>query len=224
MEIMKLHHIRAIHLYLKSATHILTDEDFGNLLGRCSYLLKSLDLSVTKFTGESLSGSNIQLKKLETLQLSWNKLQDHGLGALLSVCGPKLYLLDLSWTNISGDGLTGYNIHVKSLKILDLSYCSQLTDTGLFELLRLCGSKLKSLLLAGTNISDDLLADWIEQQPLLQLRTLDLQECDLGSEGVARISAVLTLCQIHSSGFDDADDLEISSDDSHDYFSYESQD
>ena len=58
--------------------------------------------------------------------------------------------IDLSNTNITGAGITGF--HAPQLEELNLSYCEELTDSGLMELLANSCAKLKRLDLSETFI------------------------------------------------------------------------
>ena len=70
-------------------------------------------------------------------------ITDQGLLGILTQNGDKLKELDLSRTNITGAGLTGF--HAPQLENLIMPECLDLTDCGLLELLTNNNDKLKEL-------------------------------------------------------------------------------
>ena len=177
----------------------LTDRGLSALLSSCGQKLKTLDLGYTKVSGESMVESNLQLNNLQTLVLiGCEKLSDSGLFAMLSICGQGLNSLDLRGTNVTGESLVESNLQMNKLESLVLRGCKQLTDRGLHALLTICGQRMNYLNLGGTNVSLALLADWMEQQPLLQLREMRLFSRDNETAAdVARLAAVMPNCEIN---------------------------
>ena len=177
----------------------LTDTGLLALLRMSGHLLNSLDLSSTNISGDNMAESTLTLDILRTLDLRYCRwLRDSGLFTLLSMSGHLLSSLDLSETNISGESLAESTLKLDSLKTLKLVSCPLLTDSGLRALLRIGGHRLNCLDLSFTNVSGSLLADWMEQQPLIQLRQLDLSWCPkVSAADVSRLTAaVLTHCDI----------------------------
>ena len=92
--------------------------------------------------------------------------------------------IDLSYTYITGAGMTGF--HAPQLEDLKLYYCRDLTDSGLLELLASNCDKLKRLDLSCTKITgagmtglhapqlEDLNLDWCED---LTAQTVDSWSC-----------------------------------------------
>ena len=93
------------------------------------------------------------------------------------MCGDRLKVLDLSITNISGEGIT---TSCPQLQKLSLEHCENLTDPGLENMLRLWGGALKELYLSGTNISGEGIST---PCPALQKLSLDIC-CDLTGPGL----------------------------------------
>ena len=169
----------------------LTDSGLCAFLSMCGPKLNDLYLSETNVSGDSLVGSTVQLENLETLILSsCDNLTNSGLCAFLSMCGPKLIRLDLSYTNVSGDSLYGSTVQLEKLEALILNRCTQLTNSGLCAFLSMCGPKLNYLSLKSTNVSGDSLVGSTVQ--LEKLETLILFYCkQLTDSGLC---ALLSMC------------------------------
>ena len=191
----KLDSLKTLTLYY---CQLLTDTGLLGLLSMSGHQLRYLDLSWTTVSLDILAGTALQLNSLETLNLSHCfGITESGLQELLRICRLNLKSLDLSKTNVSGDGLSESTLELDNLKTLILNSCSKLTCTGLFALLRMSGLQLSILDLSYTNVGGADLADWMEQQPLLQLRWMMLTRCSrVTAADVERLTTVLTHCEI----------------------------
>ena len=157
-------------------------ESVGILRSECSdkslqLLLQHPRIKIVKLPGSNVTG-DLQLltsSAVEELNLSWcRKLTDTGIAALLKT-GANLRILHLSGTNVSFSGIDSLTTSFLNLEKLDLSYCSNMTDTGLITFLNRTGGNLRILHLSGTNVSfsgiDSLTMSFA------QLKELDLSWC-----------------------------------------------
>ena len=129
----------------------ITQQGLLELLQLCGTQLKALNLAATKITGEGLSVLRGKLNKLETLYLrACRWITNQGMMELLQMCGPELKVLNLSSTNISGEGLSVLQGKLINLETLDLGYCECITDQGISEILETCGPGLRSLTLGNS--------------------------------------------------------------------------
>ena len=159
-------------------------------------------------TGETLEDNLSYSSKLTSLSIKCSSLNDKGLQKLLKICQKSLNHLDVSGCNISDRGIlqtfyscenslksfsfgpTSAEIDCVSLveytgkcKIndLDCSYCYNLADIGLHQLLRICGENLTSLDLTFTKISGE-----IKSFIIPNLVKLDCSMCrNLTDEGLS---------------------------------------
>ena len=151
-KIMKLPTVKAIKLYLTNAERL--SESLAEILTISGHLLITLDLSSTNITGEELIKSALNLPKLLNLKLAeCRELTDTGLCQLLKKSGPLLTSVDLSRTCVTGVGASIDTLLFVNLTNLNLSMCKQLTESGLFNIIKMSGHLLKTLNLAGTAIN-----------------------------------------------------------------------
>ena len=117
--------------------------------------LLSLKLCRTMITGERLSVG--RFSQIVTLILTYCPLSDLGLVNILTVCGRELECLDISNSAITGeiDGLRPSSFGLPNLKMLCCQDCSNLMDSGLMQLLRLCENSIGSLSIGGTSVSGE---------------------------------------------------------------------
>ena len=88
-----------------------------------------MNLSFTRITGEGLSILQGKLNNLEKLDLdSCEDITDQGMMELLQICGTELKFINLSHTQISGEGLSSLEGKLINLEELNLSYCPDITD------------------------------------------------------------------------------------------------
>ena len=81
---------------------------------------------------------------------SCKQLTDKGLLQILQLCGSTLKSLNIGCTNITGENLSEYKGTLPCLTNLNLRSCKQLTDKGLLQILKYCGSTLELLVFAGS--------------------------------------------------------------------------
>ena len=91
--------------------------------------------------------------------------------------------IDLSYTYITGAGMTGF--HAPKLEDLKLDWCEDLTDSGLLELLANNCDKLKRLSLSHTKIT----GTGLTGLHVPQLEDLNLSCCDLTDSGLLELLA-----------------------------------
>merc|ERR1719341_882979 len=127
------------------------------------------------------------MEQLEKLDLGDCKdLTTTGLLQLLTKCSATLKDLDMSATEISGEGLEGLPV-LKQLEEITLRFCKNLTNTGLLQVLTKCSATLKDLDMCATEIS----GEGLEGLPVMeQLEKLDLGDCkDLTTTGLLQLLA-----------------------------------
>ena len=95
----------------------------------------------------NITGAGFQVLKekftnLEKLSLPYCGLTQQGLLELLRMCGRKLQDLDVSWTNITGEGLEELQGKFVELKTQNLEFCYSISDQGLREIINIAGPLL----------------------------------------------------------------------------------
>ena len=147
----------------------VTNKGLLQIFQLCGSTLRSLDISSTAITGENLSEFKGTLPYLENLDMSSCKqLTNKGLLQILQLCESALRSLDIGYTQITGENLSDYKGTLPCLENLNMSYCRQLTNTGLLQILQLCGSTLRSLNISGTNITEENLSEYKRTLPCLE--------------------------------------------------------
>ena len=165
----------------------LTDGGVVEILKISGSKLRYLDVSVSNITGIGLEKRLISLPNLETLNLSCcDKLTNNRLAKVLRISGSKLRLVNLSRTRITGIGFEEGVKSLSNLETLDLSYCDELIDRGLVEIIRISKNKLRVLNVSRTRIIGIGLEEVLSFLPCLE--TLDLSYCDELKDGGLRIS------------------------------------
>ena len=153
----------------------LSDQGLIQILQICGNGLKTLGVPHSNITGEGFSALQ-DFNKLKTLSLKGcSNLTHQRIIEFLQICGFGLKTLDLSYTNVNGEGLSVLRGKLTNLETLDFSVCSRLTDQGLQNWLQICGSELKTLVLYGTSITGEGIA--VLKGKLANLETLDLSWC-----------------------------------------------
>ena len=136
--------------------------------------LPSLSSLIIKRRNEFISEINVNIvsKRLHTLQLTCNKTLNNDLFLqILEQCGSTLKSLTLENSIITGEILIKYKGTLPCLENLNMKLCKQLTYKGLLQILQLCGSTLRSLDIAGTNIIDENLSEYKGTLPCLENMT-----------------------------------------------------
>ena len=123
-------------------------------------LLSMPGLTSLSILGESgiifANATKIMSKQLQTLDLSGIKdINEAFFLQIIEQSGKTLKSLNLSNSQISGDKLVEYNGALSCLEKLELKGCRRLTDTGLQQILKLCGKTLISLNLSKCQITDE---------------------------------------------------------------------
>ena len=132
----------------------VTNQGIIEILNRSKSNLRELDLSRSKITGVGIEEGVNSLLNLETLKLSLcYNLTDGGLKEILRISGSSIRVLDISSTNITGQGFMD-GVSLPMLEELNLSSCRELTDGGLKEILRISGSSIRVLDVSYTNITE----------------------------------------------------------------------
>ena len=176
LSVLKENFVNLETLTLRHCKHI-TKEGMKDILQMCGTRLKVLDMSGTKVTDEYLSGFKEKLINLETLTLvDIEGITQQGISEFLQLCGTLLKALDLSETNVTGEGMTVLKEKFINLESLVLRHCSNITDQGMVELLHMCGTKLKLLDLSPTDISGEGLS--VVKGKFTNLETLALGGCE----------------------------------------------
>jgi len=168
----------------------LTNKGLLQILQLCGSRLRSLNIQFTNITGENLSEYMTTLPCLENLNMSsCNQLTNKGFLQILQLCGSTLRSMVLYGTHITGENLSEYKGTLPCLENLNMSYCKQLTNKGLLQILQLCGSTLRSLDILGTNITGENLSEYKGTLPCLE--NLEIRLCRLINKGLLQI---LQLC------------------------------
>ena len=171
LAMLKLQYMPKVKLYLGGKDH--SDQEFCRTLKLAECLLVTLNLSDTSFSGDGLSGMNVNLQQLEEVCLAGcHHLTDTGLRNVLTASGSSLKQVWASNTRISGATFEG--LQLPKLESLNLGSCWKLTDTGIRKLRTNSGSNIKLLILPGTRISDAALLG----VRLPKLEILDLSFCE----------------------------------------------
>ena len=139
----------------------LTNKGLLQLLQLCGNTLRSLDVSGANITVENLSEYKGTLSCLENLNMSdCRLLTNKGLLQILQLCGSTLRSLGIYGTNITGENLSEYKGTLPCLENLNMGCCKQLTDKGLLQILHLCGSTLRYLVVTNTNTNKKNLSEY----------------------------------------------------------------
>ena len=179
----KLQHLK--NLKLKECEN-LTDAGLKKLINSTGGNLELLDLTSTRISGESLDIVGGKLQHLKSLKLGTCDVTDAGLKKIINATGGNLKLLDLNWTEVSGESLDFVEGKLHHLKSLNLEWCKNLTDAGLMKIINSTGGNLELLDLRSNKISGESL-DIVEGK-LQHLRNLDLRFCEnLTNGGLKKI-------------------------------------
>ena len=161
------------------------------------------------------NATKIMSKQLQTLDLSGIKdINEAFFLQIIEQSGKTLKSLNLSNSKISGDKLVEYNGALSCLEKLELELCRRLTNTGLKQILKLCGKTLISLNLRYCQIADEgllqifkvcgktlrnlnLAITHVTEESLVGysgtlacLENLDLSSCPISDEGLLQIFKV----------------------------------
>ena len=149
----------------------LSDQALSEVLNR-SENIRELHLPGSTITGVGVEEGVNSLPNLEVLNLSsCNNLTDGGLKEIVRLSRCTLRVLDLSYTNITGQGCQE-GVSLPMLEELNLNGCSQLTDSGLPEILSITGRRLKTVHVYGTNTSTAVRSNLCTQYPSVKFTCL----------------------------------------------------
>ena len=147
----------------------LTEKGLMHILHLCGSTLISLNLSATNMTFENLSEKSGTLPCLLDLCLDrCPYLTSKGLLKIFHLCGSTLRSLDISDTNLTGENLSDFKGTLPCLEKLNIISCENLTDKGLWQMIQLWGSKLRSLDLRYTKITGEDLFEYNGTLPCLE--------------------------------------------------------
>ena len=167
----------------------ITDRGLVQIFKVCGKTLRSMDLSYTDITGEILVEYSRTLACLENLDLSsCEHITNEGLIQIFTVCDRTLRSLNLDSTYVTGESLVGYSGTLACLETLNCSF-SQITDEGLVQIFKVCGTTLRSLDLCSTYITGESFVEY--SGTLVCLENLDLSYCEqITDEGLIQIFKV----------------------------------
>ena len=132
--------------------------------------IRELDLSGSNITGVGVEEGVNSLPNLEVLDLSsCNNLTDGGLKEIIRLSRCTLRVLNVPWTNVTGQGFKD-GVSLSMLEELNLESCEELTDSGLPEILSITGRRLKTVDLSSSNISTALISTLHTQYPSVQFK------------------------------------------------------
>ena len=152
----------------------LTDRGLNEILrisgSKLTYLIVADGISIT---GMGLEEGVKSLPMLEKLELDWcEELTGSGLKEILRISGSKLRELSVAEANITDAEFMEGLRYLPMLENLNLSWCPELTSSGLLEILRIPGSRLKTVYVYGTNISTDDIETLSKQYPSVHFEYL----------------------------------------------------
>ena len=123
----------------------LSAQGLVEILNRSRSNLRKLDLSDSSITGVGVEEGVNSLPNIEVVKLySCYNLTDGGLKEILRLSRCTLRVLNVSFTHITGQGFQE-GVSLPMLEELYLYGCSQLTDSGLLEILSSTGRRLKTV-------------------------------------------------------------------------------
>jgi len=124
---------------------------------------------------------------LQQLSLaSCRSFSEKGLRKILQLCGRTLKKLDLSYTQITGETLSeGAGVFLTFMEELNISSCSELTDTGFLRILKLCGRTLKSLDISDSKLTGENLTEYNGTLPCIE--HLYLKWCEFTDIGLIQL-------------------------------------
>ena len=165
----------------------LTNQGLLEILSMCGTKLQDLEVMRTNITGQGLGKLQGKFANLKKLELKFcPSLTDQGLLEVLRMCGIKVQDLDIGSTNITGQGLEELQKKLADLKKLSLTYCHSLTDEGLLDVLKMCGTKLQDMDISETFITGQGLVEL--QGKFADLKKLTLNNCPrLTDQGLSEI-------------------------------------
>ena len=169
-----------------SDSKTMNDEDLKGLTRLCHETLTSLEITGAAITGKGLSQEEVQFLKLKTLVLRGCKQVDD-LGAYIMIkMTTDLRSLNLSYTNITGEGLCLLANQFRRLRELNLSYCDKLTDQNACKIIVLA-KELRVLRLSRTKFSGDALS--ASSNTLLE--TVELRSCEhVSGKGLCKLMKI----------------------------------
>ena len=154
----------------------MTEKGLHNILRMSGSELKELSLFGMMIHGKGFAEKVKPFPKLKFLNLKdCNNIDDAGLSQILASCGnnlEELNILNLEKIKNINDG----KISFPCLEKLFLDGCINITDKGLYNILRMCGGELEELSLDGLKLirGQDFMR---EVKPFPKLEILDMTSC-----------------------------------------------
>ena len=163
----------------------ITDRGLQTLLSAVDLIKVSLSRA-RLITGETLQLHSSSAQNIQHLALIFCSLTDKGLLKILQICGIQLTSLDVTGSEITGEGFDVLQDKFTNMETLSLCLCSSLTDQGLLKVLRMAGNNLQDLNISRTNITSQGLD--VLQGQFTNLKTLNLCGCrSLTDQGLLKV-------------------------------------
>ena len=155
----------------------MTDSGLVSILNKIRDSLKKLDLSYIDLALTDIGSLTASLSSIEDLNLSYcRNLTDSVLFSILNKTGDSLKKLDLSGTNLTLNEIGSLSASLSSIEDLNLSWCRNLTDSGLVSILNKTGYSLKKLDLSYSNLTLNDIGSF--SASLSSIEDLNLSCCD----------------------------------------------
>ena len=157
----------------------MTENGLHNILRMSGSELIELSLFGMMINGKEFDGKVKSFPKLKFLNLkNCENVDDAGLSQILASCGTSLEELNLrnlkKIKNINGKH--DLKISFPCLEMLCLDGCSNITDKGLYNILRMCGGELTEFYLVGSSFIRG--QNFMQEvKPFPKLEILDMHSC-----------------------------------------------
>ena len=175
--------IRSLKLHTLHLTRIGVNESLLlKLVDKCKSSLLRLCLSHNKNITDDVLNKILDYcgGELTSLKISDTKVTNVGLLQVVKLVGRRLKTLHICKTSVTGENLSEFSESLLSLEDLKCNN-SNLTDTGLLDLLWLCGASLTYLDISTTQVDEGKLSEYSGTLP--RLEELNFSNCiDLSDE------------------------------------------